>query len=387
MSLESGTYSKGLEGIIADETTICRLDGQRGKLYYRGYSIEDLARNSDFEEVTYLLLYEKLPTSAELAEWRTRMRASREIPIEVQIMVRTFPANAHPMQLLQSVMAYLSVYIDHTIMHSTACNCRDTLHQVVQMASVIATYHRFRQGKGYVQPLPHLAHGGSFLYMMRGREPEEYEARIMDSCLVLHAEHEFNASTFTARVVASTMSTCYCSIAAAIGALFGSLHGGANERVLEMVEEIGSKEGVGPWMDKAIAEKRKIMGMGHREYKVKDPRSYVMEEFLKELSEKKNDWRHYEILKEIEKQFRERMEEKGKPLYPNVDFFSGAVYNLLGIPRILFTPVFAMARVSGWLAHILEQREHGNRIYRPESLYKGVDERPYVPIAQRREGA
>jgi citrate synthase len=383
MSLESGTYSKGLEGIIADETTISRVDGPRGKLYYRGYSIEDLARNSDFEEVTYLLLYEKLPTAAELAAWRTRMRKSRDIPIEVQIMIRTFPANAHPMQLLQSVIAYLSIYIDHTIEHSHMCNCRDTLHQIVQMASVIATYHRFRQGKGFVQPNLKLSHGGSFLHMMRGTEPEEYEARIMDTCLLLHAEHEFNASTFTARVVASTLSTCYCSIAAAIGALYGSLHGGANERVLDMVREIGSKDGVGAWMDKAIAEKRKVPGMGHREYKVKDPRSYVMEEFLKEISEKKNDWRDYEILKEIEKQFRERMEEKGKPLYPNVDFFSGAVYNLLGIPKILFTPMFAMARVSGWLAHILEQREHGGRIYRPESLYKGEPERPYVPLAQR----
>ena len=383
MSLEAGTYSKGLAGIIADETRICRVDGQHGKLYYRGYSIEDLARNTDFEEVTYLLLYEKLPTSAELAEWRLRMRADRDIPIEVQIMIRTFPEKAHPMQLLQSVIAYLSSYIEHTIEHSPQCNCRDTLHQIVQMASVIATYHRFRQGKSHVQPQPHLTHGGNFLYMMRGREAEEYEARIMDTCLVLHAEHEFNASTFTARVVASTMSTCYCSISAALGALFGSLHGGANERVLEMVQEIGSKEGVGPWMDKAIVEKRKVPGMGHREYKVKDPRSYVMEEFLKELSEKKNDSRNYEILKEIEKQFRERMEEKGKPLYPNVDFFSGAVYNLLGIPKKLFTPVFAMARVSGWLAHILEQREQGNRIYRPESLYKGEAERPFVPIDQR----
>ena len=265
MSRESGTYSKGLEGIIADETRICRVDGQNGKLYYRGYSIEDLARNSDFEEVTYLLLYEKLPTSAELAEWRLRMRADRDIPIDVQIMIRTFPAKAHPMQLLQSVIAYLSSYIDHTIEHSHLCNCRDTLHQIVQMASVIATYHRFRQSRGYIQPQPHLTHGANFLSMMRGGEPEEYEARIMDSCLVLHAEHEFNASTFTARVVASTMSTCYCSISAALGALFGSLHGGANERVLEMVQEIGSKEGVGPWMDKAIAEKRKVPGMGHRE--------------------------------------------------------------------------------------------------------------------------
>jgi citrate synthase len=383
MSQDTGTYSKGLEGVIADETTICKIDGPRGKLCYRGYTIEDLARNSDFEEVTYLLLYEKLPTAAELAEWRTRMRASRDIPIEVQIMIRTFPANAHPMQLLQSVIAYLSVYIEHTIQHSHLCNCRDTLHQIVQMASVIATYHRFRQGKGYVQPNPNLSHGGSFLHMMRGKEPEEYEARIMDASLVLHAEHEFNASTFTARVVASTMSTCYCSIAAAIGALFGVLHGGANERVLDMVQEIGSPDGVRAWMDKAIEEKRKVPGMGHREYKVKDPRSFVMEEYLKELCERKNDWHHYEILKEIEKQFRERMEEKGKPLHPNVDFYSGAVYSLLGIPKILFTPVFAMARVSGWLAHILEQREHGNRIYRPESLYKGAQERQYVPVAQR----
>jgi len=383
MSLESGTYSKGLEGVIADETTICRLDGPHGKLYYRGYSIEELARRSDFEEVVYLLLYEKLPTAAELAAWRTRMRASREIPIEVQIVIRTFPAKAHPMQLLQSIMHYLSVYIEHTVEHSAQCNCRDTLHQVVQLASVVATFHRFRMGKGYVTPSATLSHGGNFLYMMRGREPEDYEARIMDSCLVLHAEHEFNASTFAARVVASTNSTCYCSISAAIGALYGSLHGGANEKVLDMVQEIGTKDRVGAWMDKAIAEKRKVPGMGHREYKVKDPRSYVMEEYLKELSEKKNDWRHYEVLKEIEKQFRERMEEKGKPLYPNVDFFSGAVYTLLGIPKLLFTPIFAMARVSGWLAHILEQREHANRIYRPESLYKGPQERTFVALEQR----
>ncbi len=218
--------------------------------------------------------------------------------------------------------------------------------------------------------------------MVRGREPEDYEGRIMDTCLVLHAEHEFNASTFTARVVASTLSTCYCSISAAMGALFGSLHGGANERVMEMVEEIGTKDRVGPWLDKAMAEKRKVMGMGHREYKVKDPRSYVMEEFLKELAEKKGDPRYYEILKEIEKQFRERMEEKGKPIYPNVDFFSGAVYTMLGLPRILFTPIFAMARVAGWLAHVLEQRKD-NRIYRPESLYRGPEPRAWIPLDQR----
>ena len=383
MSVETGNYSKGLEGIIADETTISRIDRVNGKLFYRGYSIQELARSSDFEEVTYLLLYEKLPKALELQVWRKRMRASRDIHPVVRDLICSFPAKAHPMQLLQSVVAYLSSYIDHTIQHSPTCDCRETLHQVVQATSVVAAYQRCKEKRRYVPPRMDLSHGANFLYMLRGEEPEEYEGRIMDICLVLHAEHEFNASTFTARVVASTMSTCYCSIAAAMGALFGSLHGGANERVLDMVEEIGTKEGVGAWMDKAIAEKRKVMGMGHREYKVKDPRSYVMEEFLKELSEKKGNGRHYEILKEIERQFRERMEEKGKPLYPNVDFFSGGVYTLLGIPKILFTPVFAMARVAGWLAHILEQREHGNKIYRPESLYKGPPERPYVPMPQR----
>jgi citrate synthase len=383
MSLDTGTYSKGLEGIIADETTISRIDGQRGKLFYRGYSIEELAECSDFEEITYLLLYEKLPTAAELIEWRERMRRSRDIPPQVREMIGAFPAGAHPMQLLQSVIAYISAYVEHTIHHSTTCNCRQTLHQVVQTTSVVAAYLRSSTGKEYVPPRADLSHGATFLYMLRGTEPEEYEGRIMDTCLVLHAEHEFNASTFTARVVASTMSTCYCSISAAMGALFGSLHGGANEKVLEMVEEIGQKDRVGAWLDTAIAEKRKIMGMGHREYKVKDPRSYVMEKFLEQLSEKKKDPRFLDILKEVEKQFRERMEEKGKPLYPNVDFFSGAVYSLLGIPRILFTPIFAMARVSGWLAHILEQREHGNRIYRPESLYRGPQERRYVPVSER----
>jgi citrate synthase len=383
MSVETGTYSKGLEGIIADETTISRIDGQKGRLFYRGYPIEQLARQSDFEEVTYLLLYEGLPSAAELAEWRTRMRASRDIPLQVQEMIRAFPAGSHPMQLLQSVVAYISSYVEHTIHHSMTCNCRNTLHQVVQTASVVATYERFRARLPYVKPRQDLSHGASLLHMMRGKEPDELEGRIMDTCMVLHAEHEFNASTFTARVVASTMSTCYCSISAAMGALYGSLHGGANEKVLDMVEEIGAPEKVGPWMEKAAAEKRKVPGMGHREYKVKDPRSYVMEEFLLELSRKKKNTRHYDILKEIERQFRLRMEEKGKPIYPNVDFFSGAVYTLLGIPKILFTPVFAAARVAGWLAHVLEQREHGNRIYRPESLYKGPGERAYVPADQR----
>jgi citrate synthase len=382
MSVLQGTFSKGLEGVIADETRISRLDGAQGRLSYRGYPIEELARQSDFEEVTWLLINGELPGAAELAAWRKTMRASRDLHPAVLDMIRSFPRGAHPMQLLQSVIAYLSGYVEHTIHHSTTCNCRQTLHQVVQAASVVAAWHRFSQGQSYVPPRMDVSHGANFLAMLRGSPPEDYEGRIMDACLVLHAEHEFNASTFTARVVASTQSTCYCSISAAMGALYGSLHGGANEKVMEMVDEIGSPDRVVAWLERAMAEKRKVMGMGHREYKVKDPRSYVMEQFLEELSAKKDDRRFYDVLKELERRFHERMEEKGKPIYPNVDYFSGAVYSLLGIPRVLFTPIFASARVAGWLAHILEQRE-ANRIYRPESLYHGAEPRSYVPVERR----
>ena len=376
------TYAKGLEGIVAAESEICRIDGQNGRLYYLGYSIEDLARFSSFEETTYLLLYGRLPAREEMDKFSQRMRASRDLSSPILNMIRSFPQDAHPMELLQAVISYLSGYVQHKIQHSAFCNCRDTLHQVVQLASVVAAWKRFHEGKEYVPPRLDLSHGANFLYMMRGEQPEEYEGRIMDACLVMHAEHGFNASTFTARVVASTLSTCYCSISAAIGALYGSLHGGANEKVMNMVEEIGSRENAARWVEEALDKKQKVMGMGHRVYKAKDPRAIIMGEFLEELSRKKNDSHYYEILKEAEKTFRNRMEEKGKPIYPNVDFYSGAVYSLLGIPKILFTPIFAAARAAGWLSHILEQRRD-NRIYRPKSLYSGCEPREYVSLEKR----
>jgi len=380
--MAEATYAKGLEGVVAAESEICRIDGEQGKLYYLGYSIEDLARFSDFEETTYLLLYGRLPNREEKERFSKRMRASRDLAPEILDMVRAFPKDAHPMELLQSVISYLSGYVQHKIHHSATCNCRDTLHQVVQLASVVAAWQRYHTGKDYVPPRQDLSHGANFLYMMRGEEPDEFEGRVMDTCLVLHAEHGFNASTFTARVVASTMSTCYSSISAAIGSLYGSLHGGANERAMTMVETIGSRDEAAQWVNNALDSKQKVMGMGHRVYKAKDPRSIIMEEFLVELSKRKNNTRSYDILKEVEKTFRERMEEKGKPIYPNVDFFSGAVYDLLGIPKILFTPIFAMSRVAGWLAHILEQRRD-NRLYRPKSLYVGSEARQWVPLEKR----
>jgi len=386
------SYAKGLEGVIAAESEICQINGAEGKLYYRGYSIEDLAKYSSFEEVTYLLLYEKLPLRQELADFSQRMRQSRELNSVVQRMIRDFPPAGSPMELLQSVISYLSSTVEHQIQHSATCNCRRTLHQISQMATVLATYQRFREGKDYLESRTDLSEGANFLYLLRGDEPTEAEGRMFDTCLLLHAEHGFNASTFTSRVVASTYSTCYCSISAAIGALAGFLHGGANERVMDMLDEIGSEENVDDWLDKALGERRKVMGMGHRVYKAKDPRAIVMEQMLKDLSGQKKDFKFYEILKQLEEGFRARMEEKGKPIYPNVDFFSGSVYTMLGIPRDLFTPIFAVARSAGWLAHILEQRKD-NRLFRPKALFVGpqprsyvlVDERPVAQLAARDE--
>ncbi|HUI93515.1 MAG TPA: citrate/2-methylcitrate synthase [Chitinivibrionales bacterium] len=375
-------YAKGLEGVIAGESTICQIDGQNGRLLYRGYGIDDLARNSTYEETVYLLLFEKLPTPAEFAAFKENFRSGRDIAPQIQDMIRNFPESGDPMELLQSVMSYLSGYVAHKIKHSATCNCRETLHQVAQLPTVIAAYQRFKEGKNYVAPRPGLAHGANFLYMLRGEEPRPYEAAVMDKCMIIHAEHGFNASTFTARVVASSLSTCYSSISAAIGSLRGSLHGGANEQVMEMVDEIGGIDKVEPWLDKTLSEKKKIMGMGHREYRVKDPRAHLMEGYLRELTERKGGNRHLSILLALEKSFRQRMDQKGKPLYPNVDFFSGGVYEMLGIPRQLFTPIFAMARSAGWLAHILEQRKD-NRLFRPECLYTGPRPREYVKIEQR----
>jgi len=380
--MEKPTFAKGLEGVVAAESSICKIDGINGKLYYRGYSVEDLAERCTFEEVTYLLLYDKLPSATELSEFSEQMRRSRALAPPILDMIKAFPPHAHPMELLQSVISYLSGHVPHRIQHSATCNCRTTLHQVAQLATVVAAYARFHEGSDYVAPRMDLSHGANFLYMLRGAEPDPSEGQIMDKCLTLHAEHGFNASTFTARVIASTLSTCYCSISGAIGSLYGSLHGGANERVMDMVEAIGNKGQVEPWLNKAIEGQQKIMGMGHRVYKVKDPRAHIMERFLLALSESKNDFRHYEILKEIEKVMQAKMEAAGKAIYPNVDFFSGAVYTLLGIPSILFTPIFAIARAPGWLAHILEQRSD-NRLYRPKSLYVGPEPKEYLPMGNR----
>lgn len=375
-------YSKGLEGVVAAESSICRIDGQAGELYYRGYPISELARKASFEEVIYLLLYGDLPTKSEYEGFHLRVRTQRDIKPEILDMVKGFPRDTHPMELLQSSIAYLSSYIDHKIHHGPNCHCTSTLHQVTQLATVVAAFHRIKNGKEYVPPRKDLSFGANFLYMLKGEEPSKLDGQIMDAAFILHAEHHFNASTFTARVVASTKSTCYSSISAAIGALYGSLHGGANERVMNMVHEVGSPDNARAWVENALKEKQKIMGMGHRVYRAKDPRAVIMEEFLETLSKEKGDDSSFRILKTIEEVVGDHMKKKGKDVYPNVDFFSGAVYDLLGIPKTLFTPIFASSRVAGWLAHILEQRED-NRIYRPTAIYTGPEGKRVKPLEER----
>ncbi|MDA3950694.1 MAG: citrate/2-methylcitrate synthase [Spirochaeta sp.] len=383
MSTQQNEYPKGLDGVIAAESRICKINGEEGKLYYLGYPIDSLVENTDFEEVSYLLLNGELPSADQLTDFRRRMREGRHLKQPILNMIWNFPRDSHGMELLQSVVSYLSGYVDHKIHHGPYCNCRDTLHQISQIASVIAAWHRFREGLDYVPPRDDLNHGANFLYMLRGEEPDPVEGEIMDKCLVLHAEHSFNASTFTARVVASTQSTCYSSISAAMGALYGSLHGGANEKVIAMVDQIGSPDRAEQFVKDKLARKEKVMGMGHRVYRAKDPRSIVMERFLEQLSQRTGNDDYHKILKTVENTFRDVMEEKGKPIYPNVDFFSGAVYRLLGIPSYLFTPIFAAARASGWLAHILEQREHEQRIFRPKALYVGEVDKVITPVDAR----
>lgn len=373
---------KGLEGVIVAKSSICKVNGEEGKLYYYGYSIDVLEKYSSYEETAYLLLYGHLPNKDELDDFTTKMRTSRRISPPILDMIKSFPRDSHPMELLQSAINFLSGYVDHKIEHSAYCNCRQTLHQVAQLPTIIAAFHRIKNGQEYIPPRDDLNHGANFLYMLRGEAPSREEGDIMDKCLILHAEHGLNASTFTARVVASSLSTCYCSISAAIGSLYGSLHGGANEKVVNMLKEIDSVKDVRPFLEEANRTKRKVMGMGHRVYKAMDPRAVLMEGYLKTLSEQKDNYVNYNILKEIQVVFREMMDAKDKAIYPNVDFFSGSVYALMDIPPSLFTPIFAMSRASGWLSHILEQRQD-NRIFRPKALFEGKLDRKFIALGDR----
>ena len=367
----------GLEGVVAAQSSVGDVDGTRGVLIYQGINIHDLAEHSTFEETVFLLWHGRLPKREELDSLRRELAANQQVPAEVLSLMRQFPRDAEPMDALRTAVSALAFYDPQSRDLSREGALRTATKLTAQFPTVVAAIDRLRNGKEPVEPREDLNIATNFLYMLKGEMPSEREARIFDVCLILHADHELNASTFTARVVAGTLADMYGAVTGAIAALSGPLHGGANTNAMKMVLEIGSPERADEWLQDAFAKKKKIMGMGHRVYKTEDPRSVWLRKFSKEMGEAKGETRYIEILERLrELVFRE------KKLYPNVDFYSGSAYYLMGIPLDLFTPIFAVSRISGWTGHILEQYAN-NRLIRPRAEYIGPRGVEYVPIEER----
>ncbi|MDX2215689.1 MAG: citrate synthase [Oculatellaceae cyanobacterium bins.114] len=374
-------YKPGLEGIPATQSSISYVDGQKGILEYRGIRIEDLAKMSSFVEVSYLLIWGELPTEAELADFKHEIQYHRRLKYRIRDMMKCFPESGHPMDALQACAAALGLFYSRRALDDPAYIRAAVVRLLAKIPTMVAAFQLMRKGNDPVQPRDDLDYSTNFLYMLNEREPDPLAAHIFDVCLTLHAEHTINASTFSAMVTASTLTDPYAVIASAVGTLAGPLHGGANEEVITMLEEIGSVENVRPYLDRCLEHKAKIMGFGHRVYKVKDPRATILQELAEKLFEKTGRDYYYDIAVELERAVEEKLSHKG--IYPNVDFYSGLVYRKLGIPTDLFTPVFAIARVAGWLAHWKEQLAE-NRIFRPTQIYTGTHDEPYVPIKERR---
>src|SRR5690606_34919131 len=358
-------YVPGLAGVPAAESKICDIDGQRGILFYRGYPIEELAEKSTYEETSYLLLFGELPTKEQLDSFTHDLVHHRRLKYKIIDLMKTLPETGHPMDALMAAVGALGMFYPHINIMNADERYGATVRLIAKLPTIVAAWARMRRGDRDVLPNDKLGHAANFLYMLNEQEPDPVHARIFDQCLILHAEHQMNASTFSARVTGSSLADSYAVVASAVGTLSGPLHGGANEDVLDMLAEIGSVENVIPWLDKAMAAKRKIPGFGHREYKVKDPRAKILQKLAEQLFARYGSTPLYDIAVKLEEEMARRVGDKG--VYPNVDFYSGLVYQKLGIPSDLFTPIFAIARVSGWLAHWLEQLEN-NRIFRPSQV-------------------
>ena len=355
----------GLQDVIASDSQICLLDGAKGRLVYRGYDVAELVEHCDFEEVAHLLWTGELPRAAELAELKRKLAAHRPLSGAMHHLLGDLPASAPPMSLLRTCVSAMGVTDPRAESSDPATNLEMAQELTAQIASIVASIHRLRRGHGPVQPEPGLSHAANFLYMLNGKRPDERTARIFDGCLILHAEHEFNASTFAARVIAATLSDIYSAITGAIGALRGPLHGGANQKVMLMLQEIGEPSKAADHVRRLLAAKQKVMGFGHRVYKTEDPRATFLRRWSQELGEKLGQPQWFQISQIIE---RVMLEEK--KIHCNVDFYSASVYHMLGIPTDLFTPVFAASRTVGWTAHVLEQYAN-NRLIRPLANYTG----------------
>ena len=385
------TKNIGLRNIPIADTKISMIDGEKGKLIYRGYDVLDLTKNSNFEECCFLLLHDHLPNKTEFEKFTLNLKDARAIPEQMQKNMRNWRKNAHPMDVLQAFVAALAGYYDEQGNEKEISQQR-AINLIAKVPTIIASWERVRNDKEPIKPDPELSHASNFLYMLTGNRPDKELERVFDVCLILHADHTFNASTFAAREVASTRAHMYSAVSAAVGALSGELHGGANFEVMKMLLDIQNEENVENWIKSKIENGERIMGMGHAVYKTVDPRSMVLKELSKKLS-KKTQLPWFNITKKVEETTAEIMKNrKEKDIFPNVDLYSASVYYMLNIPMDLNTPIFAISRVSGWAAHVIEEKfaEAAPKpmLYRPKATYVGKYEGPqgctYIPIKNRK---
>lgn len=369
----------GLLGVIVDDTKICKIDGEQGKLYYYGYSIEDLAEHCSYEEVIHLLLKGELPTTAQLDEIKRDLVEARGLPYGVRDVIKSAPASSIPMDVLRTAASTLALTDPDPADNSEQGRYRKAIRLIAQFPEMVAADYQTRRGHEPVAPDNNLGHAENFLYMLHGERPGETAARTMEVALVLHAEHSFNASTFTARVIAATLSDMYSSITGAVGALKGPLHGGANEGVIKNLLEIGEPDNIEPWLKEKFSQKGfRLMGFGHRVYKVLDPRARILKKYSKATGIERGATKWFEMSSAIE----DAMLKREKPLYPNVDFYSASTYYMMDLPPEVFTPIFAVSRVSGWCAHVIEQQAN-NKLIRPKAWYDGEIDKPFKPIGER----
>ena len=378
MAEAKSAFKEGLEDIVATSSSICYIDGEKGILSYRGYNIHDLARHSTFEETAHLLWFGALPTRPELEDTRRQMAMYRGLPREVRDFLWGMPKEAVPMDVLRTAVSHLSLFDPDLKSSTREANVRKAFRLTGQVAAIVAAFHRLRQGMSYVEPRPDLSHAANFLYMLNGEMPSVMAQRAFDVALILHADHELNASTFAARVTAATLSDMHAAVVSGIGCLKGPLHGGANEAVMKMLLEIGTPDRAEAHLRNLLANKLKVSGFGHRVYTTEDPRATHLRRMSEDLSRQKGDLRWFDISRILE-----TVMKKEKRLNANVDFYSASTYYMLGIPIDLYTPIFAVSRISGWTAHIIEQHAN-NRLIRPRAEYTGaLPDQSYLPIEQR----
>lgn len=373
-------FMPGLAGVPAATSSISDVDGERGILEYRGIRVETLCSDSSYLETTYLLLFGHLPSKSEFQQWTDDVTHHRRIKFRIIDLLKCLPETGHPMDALQAAVAALGMFYPGRNVKDVENNYWSAVRLVAKLPTIVAAWARLRHGDDPIPPRDDLGFSENFLYMLTEAVTLPLWAQIFDDCLILHAEHTMNASTFTGLVTASTLADPYTVVASSIGALKGPLHGGANEEVVMMLKEIGTTENARTYVERALQNKKKLMGFGHRVYKVKDPRATVLQELCRRLFTECGSSPLYDVAVEVERTAGESLNKKG--IYPNVDFYSGIIYDKMGIDVDLFTPLFAMARVSGWLAHWLEQLRE-NKLFRPDQIYAGEHNRPYVPIDRR----